>query len=441
MSSLDMNKKAELVKNMLKAIHRGESVEELKKRFGDILKQISPFEIPLIEQQLVGEGISINDILKLCDLHVELFREYLASRELSDVPKGHPVDLLMRENEWILKQAEALGLQSSILLRARDADEALRQLSILMDLASNLRALRSHYRKVQMLIFPYLERRGIIAVPRVLWGREDQIIVKLRKLFDLATKARNSRSLEDVRAVGELGMEIAREIGELVFRENKILFPAVWALFTEGEWAAIYEIANRIGWIVEAKDGVWKPGSKPVLPHELKPVVEPQQLEKLPQEFKDVVAKMGLKPDDYNIVEENDIDLGTGYLNVEEIKALLKSIPIEITYADKNDRVTLFNESKLLKGFIRTETILGRRIEFCHPPRLEKLVRETVDELKAGKAEYREFWTRQGDRILRVLIVAVKNDRGEYLGTLEIVEDFTDVINNVEEIKKKIVVL
>ncbi|MEM0028988.1 MAG: PAS domain-containing protein, partial [Ignisphaera sp.] len=64
-----------------------------------------------------------------------------------------------------------------------------------------------------------------------------------------------------------------------------------------------------------------------------------------------------------------------------------------------------------------------------------------VDELKAGKAEYREFWTRQGDRILRVLIVAVKNDRGEYLGTLEIVEDFTDVINNVEEIKKKIVVL
>ncbi|MEM0239487.1 MAG: PAS domain-containing protein, partial [Ignisphaera sp.] len=111
------------------------------------------------------------------------------------------------------------------------------------------------------------------------------------------------------------------------------------------------------------------------------------------------------------------------------------------TYADKNDRVTLFNESKLLKGFIRTETILGRRIEFCHPPRLEKLVRETVDELKAGKAEYREFWTRQGDRILRVLIVAVKNDRGEYLGTLEIVEDFTDVINNVEEIKKKIVVL
>ncbi|MEM0027645.1 MAG: PAS domain-containing protein, partial [Ignisphaera sp.] len=68
-------------------------------------------------------------------------------------------------------------------------------------------------------------------------------------------------------------------------------------------------------------------------------------------------------------------------------------------------------------------------------------VRETVDELKAGKAEYREFWTRQGDRILRVLIVAVKNDRGEYLGTLEIVEDFTDVINNVEEIKKKIVVL
>jgi len=441
MSNLDMNKKIELVKNLLKAIHRGESVEELRKKFGSVLAQVSPFEIPLIEQQLVSEGISINDILKLCDLHVELFREYLASRELSNVPKGHPLDLLLKENEWILKQAEALGLYSSLLLRMQSVEDALKQLSTVASLSTQLRALRMHYRKIQMIVFPYLERRGIVAVPRVLWGREDQVIVKLRKLFEEIAKAQQSKSIDDVKRVGELGMEIARDIGELVFRENKILFPAIWTLFSEGEWAAIAEIADKIGWIVDARDREWRPSAKPVLPFEISASIDPKQAEKLPPEFREAALKGGLKPDTYEIRSFSDIDLDTGYLSVDEIKSLIKSLPLEITYADSNDRVTFFSESIFAKGFVRTKTILGRRIEFCHPPRLEKLVRATVDELKTGKANYKEFWTRLGDRIIRVLIVAVKNENGEYLGTAEIVEDFTDVINNVDEIKKKIMVL
>ncbi|MCC6055345.1 MAG: DUF438 domain-containing protein, partial [Desulfurococcaceae archaeon] len=118
MSYLDMSRKVELVKELLKAVHRGESVDELRKRYSGVLSQISPIEIPLIEQQLVKEGISIDDILKLCDLHVELFREFLKSRELNGVPKGHPVDLFMKENEWVLKQAEALALYASALASA-----------------------------------------------------------------------------------------------------------------------------------------------------------------------------------------------------------------------------------------------------------------------------------------------------------------------------------
>lgn len=441
MSNSDMSRKVEMVKELLKAIHRGEDVEELKKRFGEVVAQIPPFEIPLIEQQIVAEGIPIDDILKLCDLHVALFREYLVGRELLNVPKGHPVDLFMRENELVLRQSEALGLYSSLLSRAQNAEEALGHLRGLLNIAGQLRALRSHYRKIQMLVFPYLERRGIIVVPRVLWGREDQIMVKLRRFFEEVRRVQESRNLDDIRKLGELGVDIARDIGELVFRENKILFPAIWALFTEGEWSAIAETADKMGWIIDVKDREWSPREKPVLPHELRVAVEPQQLEKLPPEFRSAVLGGGVEPDTYRIREVDDIDLETGYLNVEEIRELIKTLPLEITYADKNDRVTFFSESKLGRGFIRAKTILGRRVEFCHPPRLEKLVRSTIDELKAGKANYREYWTRIGDRIVRVVIAAVRNEKGEYLGAVEIVEDFTDIINNVEEIKKKIMVL
>lgn len=71
---LQAQDKVEVVKALLKELHRGASVEELKRKFRDVLASITPFEIPLIEQQLVREGIPISDILKLCDLHVELFR-------------------------------------------------------------------------------------------------------------------------------------------------------------------------------------------------------------------------------------------------------------------------------------------------------------------------------------------------------------------------------
>jgi DUF438 domain-containing protein len=434
-----MSRKIELVKELLKAVHRGVSIEELKKRYGDVLSQISPIEIPLIEQQLIKEGISTEDILKLCDLHVELFRDFLKSRELRGVPSGHPVDLSMKENEWVLKQVEALTLYASALASATD-DARRGYFGAVKNVLTELKKIRLHYRKIQMLIFPYLERRGLVAVPRVLWGREDQVIVKIRQLLEVMSRV---SAVDDASAklVSEKALEIAREVSELVFRENKILYPAVYALFSEGEWVAIFEIASKMGWLVNVSEVDWKPSAKPVLPYEIDGQVSPQQIEVLPQEFKSVALAKGIEPDNYSIKRSGDIELSTGFLTPAEVDSIFRSLPLELTYADKNDRVRFFSESKLGRGFVRTRTILGRRIEYCHPPRLEKIVRQTVDELKQGKVSYREFWTKLGDAIIRVLIVPVKGVNGEYLGTLEIVEDMTEIVNKPEEIKKKVVVL
>jgi DUF438 domain-containing protein len=439
-SNINESKK-EILKDVLRAIHSGISPSELKAKFRDVLANVSPIEIPLIEQELVKEGVSVNDILKLCDLHVELFREHLASRELQGVPKGHPVDLLMRENEWILKQAEALGVYAQALLNSSSLDELKQNMRSIQLILRELRKIRVHYRKVQMLIFPYLERRGIIAVPRVLWGREDQVITKLRQVaLDLEKHGDNvDRNL--VQQIVPRLMEVSSEIAELVFRENKILYPAVYALFSEGEWAAIAEIADEIGYIVEPGEKEWKPSSKPVYPYELEVTVTREQLDKLPPEFRNAIEQRGIQPESYQIRREGDIELETGYLTPVEIEGIFRSLPLELTYADTSDHVRFFSESEITGGFVRTKTILGRRIPFCHPPRLENYVMVNVEAIKKGQFKYREFWTRMGDRIIRVLIAPVKNRDGKLLGVLEIVEDLTEVVNNPEEIKRKIVVL
>lgn len=427
--------KIELVKNLLKKIHEGAKPEELSREFSEILRHVAPFEIVVIEQQLIREGFSVSDILKLCDLHVQLFREYLASRELRGVPEGHPLDLLLKENELILKWGEMLGLYANALLRATSED-FMKMFNQFVEAIENLRNLRLHYRKIQMLIFPYLERRGIIAVPRVLWGREDQVIQKVRELRMLIEEFRGGRELVD-KIVGK-ALELSREIGELVFRENKILFPAVWALFSEGEWAAIGEIGKKIGYLVPvAKE--WKPDSAPVMPYEITPEISKEQAETLPPEFRELALKK-IEPDTYDVRRDSDIELNTGFLSKEELEAIFESLPLELTYADKNDRVKFFTESMLAKGFVRTKTILGRRLLYCHPPRLEELVKTNVERLKKGE-KFREFWTKQGDRIIRVIIVAIRNKNGEYLGSLEIVEDLTEIIKNPEAVIKKIMVL
>lgn len=432
MSTLN-EKKKEVIKAVLRELHSGVSLEVLKERFKEFLKDISPMEIPLIEQELVREGVPIQEIIKLCDLHVALFRDFLISRELEDVPRGHPLNLLLMENEYLLKKSEVLNIYALSLSRATSEDEKKALINNIRDLINDLRKIRVHYRKIQMLIFPYLEKRGISAVPRVLWAREDEIIVKLRGMVKLLES-------NDYAQIASKASEIANGISEIIFRENKILFPAVWVLLSEGEWAAISDEANKIGWLVNV-DVKWTPRGKPTMPYEVKGVVSGEVLEKLPQEMKVMALAGGIKPDEYELIRQGDLNLETGFINLDELKSLIKSLPLEVTFADINDRVRFFSEGKFHKGFARSKNILGRRVEYCHPPRLEAFIKKVLNELKSGAKDYEVFWTKMGDRIIRVMVVALRNDEGKYLGALEIVEDLTEIVENPEEVKKKILVI
>ena len=433
MSTLNLNEKKEVIKKILRELHSGVSLEVLKERFKEVLKGISPMEIPLIEQELVKEGVPIQEIIKLCDLHVALFRDFLVSRELEEVPRGHPLNLLLMENEYLLKKAEALNIYALSLSRATTEDEKKALTNHIRELINDLRKIRAHYRKIQMLIFPYMEKRGISAVPRVLWAREDEIIVKLRSIVKLLES-------NDYVEISKKALEIANGVSEIIFRENKILFPAVWVLLSEGEWAAINDEANKIGWLVNV-DAKWTPVEKPVMPYEVKGVVDEEKLEKLPQEMKIIALSGGVKPDEYELIRSGDLDLETGFVNLDELKSLFQSLPLELTFADANDRVRFFSESKIHKGFVRSKTILGRRVEYCHPPRLEAFIKKVLNELKIGSKNYEVFWTKMGDRIIRVMVVALRNDEGKYLGVLEIVEDLTGIVEKPEEVKKKVLVI
>ena len=207
----------------------------------------------------------------------------------------------------------------------------------------------------------------------------------------------------------------------MVFRENKILYPALKTLLTEGEWVAIKQQEEDFGFY-KVKPKEWKSNAKPLHPYEIKVDITQEQLQKLPEEIKIMIKEA--KPDTSKIEREGDIKMDTGYMLPEEINALLETLPFGITFIDKNDRVRFFSGHRIFK---RTPSVLGRPVQLCHPPKSVHIVEKILKAFKDGSRNKADFWIKMGDRFIYILYIPVRDENGEYLGTLEIEQDITEL--------------
>ena len=97
----------ELIRDLIKQLHEGKNPEEVKMKFKDILKNVSPTEIAHVEQELVNEGMPQEEIRKLCDVHLAVFRESIDEQKV-EVKTDHPIHVLMEEHKIILQHLEEL---------------------------------------------------------------------------------------------------------------------------------------------------------------------------------------------------------------------------------------------------------------------------------------------------------------------------------------------
>ena len=415
--------KKKLLKEMIKELHSGKKPEELIEKFRDVLKNVSPLEIPLVEQELVKEGMKPTEIAKLCDLHVLIFRESVKDAiKIDDLEDGHPLKNLVLENEKITKDAEILGLYSATLVRAKD--EQTRQ-DILMNVKSIAEKIKkvyyTHYDREEMVIFPHIERRGLSAVSTVLWRKHDEIRIMIKKLLNLLRRIRADEGY--VQKVNALGTQLSQVLVDMVFRENNILYPTLKALLSEGEWLAIKQQEKEFGYYgIEVKDK-WRPDVKPIYPYEISEVISEEQLSKIPDYMKKELSKREVKiqPDTYKIYNEKDIALEVGFLNSENLNLIFKYLPIDITYIDENDRVKFYSGGTRL--FKRSPSIIGRPVQLCHPPQSVYMVNKILDAFKSGKRDFAEFWIQMGERFVYIKYFALRDEGGNYKGTLEVTQE------------------
>lgn len=389
----NVSQRKEAMKDVIRRLHAGETVEDLQKEFGDVIRGATASDIAEAERAMIGEGVSVGEIQRLCDLHVAVFRESLDEEPAPESLPGHPIFTFRMENEVTIRLLEAM---EDSLENWDNGDQS--ELTSLRLQAENLGAIEKHYSRKENLLFPYLEAKGFQGPSAVMWGVDNDIRAEIKQFKETITG--EDADVDD--AVLQF-TKLALDIREMIYKEERILFPEALAKLSENEWAEIRAQEEEIGYFNVTPRDTWKPQE------ETESATQPQQAQ--PQAL---IQTQGLIP------------LATGALTQDQINLMLTHLPVDITFVDENDRVRYFTQGKK-RIFDRSAAIIGREVTMCHPPQSVHKVVIILEDFRSGKRDVAEFWIQSGDQFIHIRYFALRDAKGEYKGCIEVSQNVTGI--------------
>ena len=386
------HRRKEKLKALLLKIHHGGSEESVRNELLLSLSQIPYGEVVEVEQELIAEGLPEEEILDLCDAHSAVLEGRVDLSALKPVVEGHPVDVFRKENEEIRKLSNAIFALISEINRETEADIS-DKITKLRGLFNTLFDVDKHYQRKEYLLFPYLEKAGITGPPKVMWGKHDEIRDLIKGSIEVLQTTEMTN--EEFGAVAEIVPTIAATAAkEMITKEEEILFPMSLDVLTEADWYEISKQSLEIGYCLYDPQVDWKP-------------------EWAEEQSINASQKSG-----------SHVQLPSGSFSAEEIMAILNTLPVDITFVDKDDKVKYFSQSAE-RIFQRNRAILNRDVRHCHPPASAHIVDKIIDDFKSGRQSRAPFWINMGPKMIHIEYFALRNDKGEYLGTLEVSHNVT----------------
>lgn len=399
----NQSERQQMLKEIIKELHAGKSVEEVKARFAEAVGDVTVAEISAMEHALMTEeGIPVSEVQRLCSVHTAIFKGSIEEIHRPSKPEeqaGHPVHTFKLENREIERLVNfRLELHHEKFQR-EDTDELrfklLEDLSLLMDLDK-------HYSRKENLLFPYLEKYGIYGPTKVMWGVDDGIRAMVKDAKALLTNYSG-----DKQAVGEALGQVITEVNEMIFKEENILLPMALDKLTEDEWLKIAAESAEIGYCLTAPEREWVPQRAPL------PGMEPDK------ESEGEHSASASTPQGY-------VRFETGVVSVEQLELIMNHLPVDLTYIDENDVVLYFSHGKE-RIFARTKAVIGRTVQNCHPPQSVHVVERLLEDFKAGRKDVEDFWIQFKDKFVYIRYFAIRDEQGEYRGTLEFTQNIAPI--------------
>ena len=387
-----MEERKKKLKMAVEKLHQGADAANMKEEFKNILTDVSPLEITKIREEMVEEGVPLEQILNLWVLHLDIFKKSLAEPN-PELPETHPIFILMQEHKIILNTVIKLAELGQICVDQPDQAPTPDVIGGIMKSIEILKDSANHYHREENVLFPKLESRGIVQPPAIMWTEHDIVRGIEKTLFELFDNGPrlDPKALKGLRSSA---IELSEILSSHFYKENNILFQTSLRLFSEDEWKVMRADFDDIGY------GILQPES-----------VEGQDVQAIP-----------VSADD----SDDMVRFESGALRRDILERVLNTLPVDITFVDESDHVQYFSLSPE-RIFVRSKSVIGREVRNCHPQNSVDKVEQILDDFRAGTRDNAEFWINLGGQLIYIRYFAVRDDDGKYLGCLEVSQNLTEI--------------
>lgn len=369
-------------------VHRlidGENGRMLVDLYKPYIDTVTPAETMQVLDALLVNNYPFESVKRNVGKIINAFYHSLQSFEREVPAEDHFLHYLMLENREVEKiMADIRAILRPLMNGSDGLDKRL--LGDLKPLLLRLKEYELHYSKKENILFSYLEN----AFPefrclQLMWSFHDDYRSSLQALLQMHDEEQVDKS--------RLNSEFAKlfyVVLPLVFREEKIVFPVAMRAIPEQIWKAMLVQSVEIGWCYG---------------------VEPIAMD--PEESSDNTSN-------------GFVNLKTGFLDAEQLVMMLNSLPVDITFVDENDEVRYFSGGSD-RVFHRTNAIIGRKVQNCHPHESVHIVNRIVDAFRSGEKSVAEFWIQMGPKFVHIRYYALRDAAGTYRGTIEVSQDVTGI--------------
>ena len=400
-------KKLEIVHEIKSAYDEGKiSLEEARKSLKDRVQHLAPYEIAIIEQEMVEETED-ECIKEDIQAMLEVFQDVLVTKD-QELPENHPISCYRREN----------AKMKELLLSVEDLVQYPLIKNQWLELYEELLKFKIHLSRKQNQLYPVLEKKGFTRPTTTMWTLDDFIRDEIAECYNLLLEDKEEEF------IGKQA-ELVADVRDLMDKEENILYPTSLEMINEEEFRYMAEGDQEIGFAyisVQAdKSGNSASASSSASASTAgAPLSGLSSAPGFAEELAGLLGKYG-----FNNKEEK-LNVTTGQLTLEQINLIYQHMPVDLSYVDENELVCFYTDTKH-RVFPRSKNVIGRDVKNCHPKASVHIVEEIIKKFRSGEQDKAEFWINKPDLFIYIIYYAVRDENGKFRGVLEMMQDCTHI--------------
>ena len=396
-------KKLEIVHEIKSAYDEGKiSLEEARKALKDRVQHLAPYEIAIIEQEMVEETED-ECIKEDIQAMLEVFQDVLVTKD-QELPENHPISCYRREN----------AKMKELLLSVEDLVQYPVIKNQWLELYEELLKFKIHLSRKQNQLYPVLEKKGFTRPTTTMWTLDDFIRDEIAECYKLLLEDKEEEF------IGKQA-ELVADVRDLMDKEENILYPTSLEMISDEEFRYMAEGDREIGFayitVDKDKADIPKSSASSAVSSHLSGL---SSAPGFAEELAGLLGKYG-----FNNKEEK-LNVTTGQLTLEQINLIYQHMPVDLSYVDENELVCFYTDTKH-RVFPRSKNVIGRDVKNCHPKASVHIVEEIIKKFRSGEQDKAEFWINKPDLFIYIVYFAVRDENGKFRGVLEMMQDCTHI--------------